>query len=112
MIGGNVTALLQCKISSKNPFGEKTEEWMDIQILKGFIDFSGGDGSYKANYKGDIEETTHVFICDYDKLTSEASPTLCRLIIDRKVYDILLIDDPMNLHQHLEIMLKYNEVLQ
>ena len=112
MIGGNVTALLQCKISSKNPFGEKTEEWMDIQTLKGFLDFTGGDGSYKSNFKGAVEETTHVFICDYDKITSEAMPTQCRMVIDNKVYDVLMIDNPMQLNQHLEIMLKYNEVLQ
>ena len=112
MIGGNITAVLQTKTTSKNAFGEKIEEWIDVQLLNGFLDFAGGDGSYKSNFKGSIEETTHVFICDYDKLTCEASPTLCRMVIDNKVYDVLMIDNPMQLNQHLEIMLKYNEVLQ
>ena len=112
MIGGNVTAVLQTKTTTKNAFGEKIEEWIDVQLLNGFLDFAGGDGSYKSNFKGAVEETTHVFICDYDKITSEATPTQYRMVIDNKVYDVLMIDNPMQLNQHLEIMLKYNEVLQ
>ena len=112
MIGGNVTALLQTKTSSKNAFGEKTDTWTDAQLLKGFLDFTGGDGSYKSNFKGAVEETTHLFICDYDEVASQATPTRCRLIVNGATYDVLMIDDPMNLHQHLEIMLKYNEVIK
>ena len=110
MIGGNATAVLQVKTSSKNAFGEKVESWNDAQLLKGFLDFTGGDGSYKSNFKGAVEETTHLFICDYVDLN--VKPTQCRLLIDDKVYDVLMIDDPMNLHKHLEIMLKYNEVIK
>ena len=112
MIGGNITAVLQTKTSSKNAFGEKVDTWSDLQLLKGFLDFTGGDGSYKSNFKGAVEETTHIFICDYDNVASQATPTKCRLLCDNKMYDVLMIDDPMNLHQHLEIMLKYNEVIK
>ena len=112
MIGGNVTAVLQTKTTTKNAFGEKTESWSDLQLLKGFLDFAGGDGSYKSNFKGSVEETTHIFICDYDNVTSLATPTQCRLICDNKMYDVLMIDNPMGLNQHLEIMLKYNEVIK
>ena len=111
MIGGNVTAVLQKITSSKNAIGEKINNWEDVQLLKGYLDFTGGDASYKSNYKGSLEETTHIFICDYDKIASEATPTLSRLIVDGRIYDVLMIDDPMNLHQHLEIMLKYSEVI-
>ena len=112
MIGGNVTAVLQTKTTTKNAFGEKVESWSDVQLLKGFLDFTGGDGSYKSNFKGSVEETTHIFICDYDNVASQTKPTQCRLVCDNKMYDVLMIDDPMSLHQHLEIMLKYNEVIQ
>ena len=111
MIDGNVTAVLQKKTSSKNAFGEKIETWNDVQLLKGFLDFTGGDGSYKSNFKGAVEETTHIFICDYDNITANAKPTQSRMIIDDKIYDILYIDNPMGLNEHLEIMLKYNEVM-
>ena len=112
MIGGNITAILQVKTSSKNAFGEKVDNWTDVQLLKGFLDFTGGDGSYKSNFKGSVEETTHIFICDYDKVASEATPTQSRLIINGAIYDVLMIDNPMNLNQHLEIMLKCNEVIK
>lgn len=110
MIGGNAIAVLQIKTSSKNAFGEKTETWDDVTTITGFLDFTGGDGSYKSNFKGAVEETTHLFICDYVDLN--VKPTQCRLLIDDKHYDVLMIDDPMNLHKHLEIMLKYNEVIK
>ena len=110
MIGGNVDAIIQVETSSKNALGEITNTWSDLQLLKGYLDFTGGDASYKSNYKGSLEETTHIFICDYDKIASEANPTLSRLVVDGRTYDVLMIDDPMNLHQHLEIMLKYSEV--
>ena len=110
MIGGNITAVLQTKTTTKNAFGEKVETWNDVQLLKGFLDFTGGDGSYKSNFKGSVEETTHIFICDYVKL--DVKPTQCRMVIDNKIYDVLMIDNPMNLNQHLEFMLKYNEVIK
>lgn len=110
MIGGNITAILQVKTSSKNAFGEKVDNWTDVQLLKGFLDFTGGDGSYKSNFKGSVEETTHLFICDYVEL--DVKPTQCRMVIDNKIYDVLMIDNPMNLNQHLEFMLKYNEVIK
>ena len=112
MIGGNTIAVLQKKTSSKNAFAEIVETWSDVQLLKGFLDFTGGDASYKSNFKGAVEETTHLFICDYDKTASETDPTHCRLVISGNTYDVLMIDNPMNLNQHLEIMLKYNGVIK
>lgn len=110
MIGGNVIAVLQKKTSSKNAFGEKVDTWADITSITGFLDFTGGDGSYKSNFKGAVEETTHIFICDYVNI--DVKPTQCRMVIDNKIYDVLMIDNPMSLNHHLEIMLKYNEVIK
>ena len=45
MIGGNVTAVTQTRTSSKNAFGEITNTWTDLQLLKGYLDFTGGDAS-------------------------------------------------------------------
>ena len=110
MIGGNTSGILQVKSSLKNAFGEINKSWIDYQNLVGFLDFVSGDGSYKSNFKGDVEETTHIFLCDHVELSVE--PTQCRMIIDNKTYDVLLIDDPMGLHEHLEIMLKYNGAIK
>ena len=111
MIGGNVDAIIQVETSSKNAFGEIENTYKNLTTVKGFLDYVGGDGSYKNNFKGELEETTHIFICDYENVASKATPTQSRMIIDDKIYDILYIDNPMNLNEHLEIMLKYNEVM-
>ena len=109
MIGGNTTVTLQVKTTTKNAIGEKITTWEDVKTLKGFLDYTGGDTSHKTDFKGDVEETTHIFICDFGFI--DVKPTQCRLISDHKVYDVLMIDDPMDLHQHLEIFLKYNEAV-
>ena len=111
MIGGNVDAIIQVETSSKNAFGEKETTYKDLTTVKGFLDYVGGDGSYKNNFKGELEETTHIFICDYDSITASVKPTQSKMVIDDKSYDILYVDNPMNLNEHLEIMLKYNEVM-
>ena len=111
MIGGNVDAIIQVETSSKNAFGEKETTYKDLTTVKGFLDYVGGDGSYKNNFKGELEETTHIFICDYDSITANAEPTTSRMVINNKNYNVLLIDNPMGLNEHLEIMLKYNEVM-
>ena len=111
MIGGNADAIIQVETSSKNAFGEIENTYKDLTTVKGFLDYVGGDGSYKNNFKGELEETTHIFICDYDSITANAEPTTSRMVINNKNYNVLLIDNPMNLNEHLEIMLKYNEVM-
>lgn len=109
MIGGNITATLQMKTVTKNSFGEKVSNWNDVKTVKGYLDYTGGDGSYNNTYKGELVQTTHIFMCDYFKIN--LSPAMCRFIIDEKVYDILMFDDVMELHKHLEIYLKYNEAV-
>ena len=111
MIGGNVEAIIQVETSSKNAFGEVEKTYENLTTIKGFLDYASGDGSYKSNFKGELEETTHIFICDYDSATANAKPTQCKMIINDKTYDVLSIDNPMGLNEHLEIMLKYNEVM-
>lgn len=104
MIGGNIEAVLQQKTASgTNAIGEKIQDWADIQTLKGFLDFSAGEAKYQYNAK--LQETTHVFLCDYVALDRAVDDK--RLVVNGDEYDVLLIDDPMELHQHLEILLKY-----
>lgn len=104
MIGGNINALLQqCKESSTNSIGERVQEWTDIHKLWGWLDLSNGDSKY--TYDAKIQESTHIFICDYTAIDRNADGK--RLVVNGGTYDILLIDDPMELHQQLEIYLKY-----
>ena len=105
MINGNIKALLQEKKEiGVNVIGERIQEWVTIIELKGFLDFQG-QSTNRTTYETKLEESSHLFICDYKKLDKKIENK--RLIVENEVYDVLLIDDPMNLHQHLEIYLKY-----
>lgn len=104
MIGGNIEAKLQ-KISGyeTNSIGEKLISWADAQTLWGWLDLSGGDSKY--TYDAKLQESTHIFITDYTPIDQKANDK--RLVVNGVVYEVLLIDDPMGLHQHLEIYLKF-----
>lgn len=104
MIGGNIEAILQQKNgSTPNEIGEKIPAWADLQTLTGWLDLSSGDSKYTYNAK--LQESTHIFMCDYVAIDRKATDK--RLVVSGDIYDVLLIDDPMELHQHLEIYLRY-----
>lgn len=106
MIGGNIKATIQISTITKNAIGEPVESWDDVQIIKGWLDYQSGDSGY-TNYKAKIQESTHVFVADYVMLDRRVAPEKCRVVIKDDAYDILLIDDPMELHKQLEFYLKY-----
>lgn len=133
MIGGNTLALFQVKDGGKkNAIGEREHNWVDVASSKGWLDLSGGESKY-ITYNAKIQESTHIFLCDYQTfkglsgewvwdtlnfisgeistLTSDKKVDVtsenARILIDGLIYQIMLIDDPMNLHQHLEIYLKF-----
>lgn len=105
LIGGNVVANLQQKTATtKNAIGEIVPSWQTVQTLKGFLDYQSGD-SRRATYDAKIQESTHIFICDYVPISVSAENS--RMVINQKTYDVLLIDNPMELNEHLEIYLKF-----
>lgn len=106
MIGGNITAQLQVKSGTKNDIGEKVLTWTTVQSLFGFLDLSSGDSKY-STYDAKIQESTHIFICDYVRIDSKINNENSRMLINGKTYDVMLIDNPMELNKHLEIYLKY-----
>lgn len=103
-IGGNIYAMLQKKEITKNAIGESIDVWNDYKEIYGFLDLSSGSSTY-GNYNAKIQESTHLFIMDYEEL--EINETNSRLICNNKIYEITLIDNPMNLNEHIEIYLKY-----
>ena len=105
MIGGNTIAELQEKTSVKNDIGENVPEWKTVQRITGFLDLENGDSKYTV-YNAKVQESTHIFISDYVDLSTYV-PESCRILVNGKVYDVMLIDDPMGLHKHIEIYLKF-----
>lgn len=104
-IGGNIEALLQTQNGfTKNAIGERVPNWETVETLMGFLDYQAGDSKY-LSYDAKIQESTHVFICDFTPLSVKAENS--RMIIKGERYDVMLLDDPMELHYQLEIYLKY-----
>lgn len=104
-IGGNTEAILQIRDSgAKNSVGERAVIWKDHKSIVGWLDLSGGDSKW-TTYLAKIQESTHIFLCDYQELGITAEE--CRLLIDGHIYDVLLIDNPMNMNEHYEIYLKF-----
>lgn len=106
VMGGNKEAMFQISTAAKNEIGEAVKSWANVQLIKGWLDLQSGDSKY-TTYNAKLQESTHVFVADYMHLDSRITAENSRMIIDGKVYDVLLIDDPMELHKQLEISLKY-----
>lgn len=108
MIGGNLNATIQISTTAKNAIGESVKAWEDVQTIKGWLDLSSGDSGYNSFYTK-IQESTHIFIGDYVTLDSRITAEHSRAIINGKTYDVMLIDNPMELGSgsHLEIYLKF-----
>lgn len=107
-IGGNITAVIQTATTTKNAIGEQVKSWANAQTLKGWLDLSSGDSKY-TTYNAKIQESTHVFIADYVPLAAGIQAENSRMTINGKIYDVLLIDNPMEMGSgsQLEIYLKY-----
>lgn len=107
-IGGNLTAVIQVGIATTNEIGEPEQTWTDAKTIKGWLDLSSGNSSYNT-YNAKIQESTHMFIADFVALDSTITPENSRMVINGKRYDILLIDNPMELGEgsQLEFYLKY-----
>lgn len=133
MIGGNLTALFQVKDEGKkNAIGERVHQWVDVASTKGFLDLSAGD-TKNTTFNAKIQESTHIFLCDFQSFKGlsgkwvwnpfsfvngvistatldekvDVTSENARIIIEGQIYNLQFIDDPMNLHQHLEIYLKF-----
>jgi len=107
-IGGNITAIIQVYTATKNEIGENVQTWADAQTIKGWLDLQAGDSKY-TSFNAKMQESTHVFIADYVVLDSRITAENSRMVINGKRYDVLLIDNPMELGSgsQLEIYLKF-----
>ena len=106
MIGGNTTAEIQVQDATVNEIGEAVQNWFTVQSIHGFLDLQSGDSKY-TTYNAKMQESTHIFIADYVALDASITAENSRVVVNGGRYDVMLIDDPMGLHRHLEIYLKY-----
>lgn len=105
-IGGNIIGIIQAKTSAgKNAIGEAENTWSDAFSQKGWLGLQNGD-SKRNIYNAKIEESTHVFLCDFNDAIYGLADQDTRMIIKGNMYDVLLIDNPDEMDEQLEIYLK------
>lgn len=107
-IGGNTTGIIETRTGQKNAIGEHVLTWAQAVQLRGWLDLSTGEAR-TTTYNAKIQESTHVFLCDYTPLPDSVTAENARMTIGGKHYDVLLIDNPMEMGSgsQLEIYLKY-----
>lgn len=119
-IGGNITGIIQTKKTQKdeagnivkNNAGEAVQTWVDAFTHVGWLDLQSGDSKY-TNFKAKVEESTHVFLCDYHAgiyalavSNKDGVVPNTRMLIKGMVYDVLFVDNPMEMNEQLEIYLR------
>lgn len=110
-IGGNIACELRNKSGyTNNSIGEKIPSESLLTTLYGFLDLVNGDSKYTV-YNSKIQESTHIFICDYQELPlvddRKVKASDLKAYINGSQYDVTLLDNPMELNKHWEIYLKY-----
>lgn len=107
MIGGNVTAEVRRAKMALSAQGKAIEGGTEtVMEIVGWLDYQGGQKGHTA-YQAPIEDTTHVFLSDYDADYASQKEDGLSLVVGGRRYEVLLIDDPMGLHEHLETFLRY-----
>lgn len=109
-IEGNTKAYVQVRTVSADEYAMDKGYWADAfpQPLTGVLDLVAADTSRTLMKR--VEDSDYIFLCDYfdlhadaEKLTAENS----RILIDGEIYEVRMYDDVMQLHEHMEIYLKY-----
>lgn len=104
-IGGNIMGTVQKKTTARNEIGEAAKAWVDAYKQRGWLGLQSGDSKY-TTHNAKLEESTHVFLCDYHAGIYGLAGQDTRMIIKGFVYDVLLIDNPDEMDEQLEIYLR------
>lgn len=105
-IGGNILGTVMTKTTSgKNAIGEPVLEWHEAFSIMGWLGLQSGD-SKRVNFYSKIEESSHVFLCDYHSGIYALANQDTRMTIKGNMYDVLLIDNPDEMDEQLEIYLR------
>lgn len=91
------------KTQVDNGIGGFTETEGELFSIKGYLDLLTGDERTTNN--AFMEDSTHIILTDYRADIKRKKHWL--VDADSNRYDITLVDDPLQLHNHLEIYLKF-----
>lgn len=105
-IGGNITATIQTKTDGeRNAIGERENTWADAFAIRGWLGLQSGEQK-RTSFSAKIEESTHVFLCDYHSGVYALADQDLRATIKGNMYDVLMIDNPDEMDEQLEIYLR------
>ena len=104
-IGGNISGTIQTKTTAQNRIGETETTWNDSVAVRGWLGLQTG-GNARSNFNAKIEESSHVFLMDYNSGVYALADQDTRMIIKGFVYDVLLIDNPDEMDEQIEIYLR------
>lgn len=104
-IGGNITGTIQTKTTQKNAIGESVNVWADAFVHVGWLGMQSGE-KRRATFNAKIEESSHVFLCDFHPGIYALADQDTRMIIKGIVYDVTHIDNPDEMDEQLEIYLR------
>ena len=104
-IGGKTYGAIQVKSTARNEIGEAETTWNDAFPMVGWLGLQSGEQK-RQSFNAKIEESTHVFLTDYHAGTYALANQDTRMIIKGFVYDVLLIDNPDEMDEQLEIYLR------
>ncbi len=105
-IGGNILGVVQTKSAEgKNAIGEAEITWADAFSQVGWLGLQSGD-SKRTTFNAKIEESSHAFLCDFNSGIYALADQDTRMIIKGSMYDVLLIDNPDEMDEQLEIYLR------
>lgn len=105
-IGGNIYGVIQVQDGTeKNAMGERVPVWRDAFRLLGWLGMQTNEQK-RASFSAKIEESSHCFLCDYHAGAYALANQDCRMIIKGFMYDVLMIDNPDEMNEQLEISLR------
>lgn len=104
-IGGNISAVIEVKKTAGNEIGAEREQWTAYRTVPGFLDMIG-EGTDRTTFNKKVQDSDYIFLTDYIELPGVDEEN-SRLRIANKIYEVRLYDDPMGMHEQLEIYLRY-----
>lgn len=104
-IGGNITGVIQTKTTEKNAIGESAHKWADAFSFAGWLGMLSGEKK-RTSFNAKVEESSHVFLCDFHPGIYSLADRDTRMIIKGVVYDVTHIDNPDEMDEQLEIFLR------
>ena len=105
-IGGNIVGIIQTKASEgKNAIGEAENIWTDTFYPFGWLGLQNGENK-RTSFNAKIEESSHVFLTDFNADIYAFADSDTRMVLKGNVYDVLLIDNPDEMDEQLEIYLR------